>query len=173
LVLKPPQPMVIHDSISGGGRGGVAHSTPTNQKPSNAPIFVHSSTGHAAAVAAAAAAAANFLPRAAGVATKTPAVTAMAGAQTTITNQLKTVTARAMETATMRVTTTNENKGDSGGSGDSGSLAAARRWWWWQRGVGGSGSAAAATAARQRWRRQFSGGGSSSAAAAVRRWWRR
>ncbi len=31
-----------HDSISGGGRGGVAQSTPTNQKPSNAPIFVHS-----------------------------------------------------------------------------------------------------------------------------------
>ena len=25
--------------------GGVAHSTPTDQKPSTAPIFVHSSTG--------------------------------------------------------------------------------------------------------------------------------
>jgi hypothetical protein len=87
------------------GEGGVAHSTPTNQKPSNAPIFVHSSAGHAAAVAAATAAAAKLFPHDAGVATKTPAVTAMAGAQTTITNQLKAVAARAMEMATMRATT--------------------------------------------------------------------
>ncbi len=28
----------------------MAHSTPTDQKPSNAPIFFHSSAGHAAAV---------------------------------------------------------------------------------------------------------------------------
>jgi hypothetical protein len=40
---------LICDSISGGRRGGVAHSTPTNQKPSNAPIFVHSSAGRVAA----------------------------------------------------------------------------------------------------------------------------
>ncbi len=34
---------VVSDSISGGGSGEVAHSTPTDQKPSIAPIFVHSS----------------------------------------------------------------------------------------------------------------------------------
>ncbi len=122
---------MIHDLISGGGRGGVAHSTPTDQKPSNAPIFVNSSAGHGAPVAAAAAATAKLLPCTAGVATKTPAVTVMAGAQTTITNQLKVVAARAMEMATMRATKINENKGKGGGSGRSGgSLAAARRWWW-------------------------------------------
>jgi hypothetical protein len=35
----------VCDSISGGGSRGAAHSSPTNQKPSIAPIFVHSSAG--------------------------------------------------------------------------------------------------------------------------------
>ena len=51
-----------------------------------------------------AAAATNVLPlHATAVAMKTRAVTAMAGAQTTINNQLKAVTAIATETATMTV----------------------------------------------------------------------
>jgi hypothetical protein len=53
---------------------------------------------------------------------KTPVATAMAGAQITINNQLKTAATMAMETATMTATTTTENKGN-GSSG--GSLAAA------------------------------------------------
>ncbi len=44
-------------------------------------------------------------PRSATVATKTPAATAMAGAQTTINNQLKAATATATATAMMAVTT--------------------------------------------------------------------
>jgi hypothetical protein len=36
---------VVLDSICVGGSWGVAHCTPTNQKPSIAPIFVHSSAG--------------------------------------------------------------------------------------------------------------------------------
>ncbi len=75
----------------------MAHSTTTNQKPSNAPIFVHSSTGSAAGVAAAAAAAAKLLPRAAVAEMKTPAATAMVEAQTTINNQLRAVAAMATE----------------------------------------------------------------------------
>ena len=51
----------------------------------------------------AAAATAVLPPRAAAVAMKTPAVTAMVGAQTTINNQLKSGTAT--ETATMTATT--------------------------------------------------------------------
>ncbi len=47
-----------------------------------------------------AAAAAVLPPRAAAVAMKTPAVTAMAGEQTTINNQLNASTATATETAT-------------------------------------------------------------------------
>ena len=47
-----------------------------------------------------AAAAAVLPPRAAAVAMKTPAVTAMAGVQTTINNQLNASTAKAMMTAT-------------------------------------------------------------------------
>jgi hypothetical protein len=77
----------------------VAHRTPTDQKPSNAPIFVHSSAGRAAAVAAAAAA--KLLLRATAVATKTQAAKAMAGAQTIINNHLKAVAATAMETGKM------------------------------------------------------------------------
>jgi hypothetical protein len=102
--------------------GGLLHTN----RPSNATIFVHSSAGRAAAVAGAAAAAAKLLPRTAMVAMKTPAATAMAGAQTTINNQLKAVAATAIETALMRATTTNENKANNGNSG---SLAAVRRWW--------------------------------------------
>ncbi len=75
----------------------MADSTPTDQKPSNAPIFVHSSAERVAAVPAAAAAAAKLLPHTAVVATKTLAATAMAGAQTTMNNQLKAVAATAME----------------------------------------------------------------------------
>jgi hypothetical protein len=68
------------------------------------------------------------------VATKTLAATAMAGAQTTINNQLKAVAAKAKETATMTAMTTNENKGNEGGDG---SLTAAWWRWWWQHSVGG------------------------------------
>ncbi len=48
-------------------------------------------------MSAAAAAATIFMPCAAAVAMKTPAATAMVGAQTTINNQLKTVGATVME----------------------------------------------------------------------------
>ncbi len=58
-----------------------------------------------AAVAAAATAAA-LLPHTATVATKTPAVTAMVGALTTINNRLKAVAETAMETVTMTATRT-------------------------------------------------------------------
>jgi hypothetical protein len=36
---------MVSDSLFCGRSGGVAHSTPTNQKPSTAPIFFHSSAG--------------------------------------------------------------------------------------------------------------------------------
>jgi hypothetical protein len=36
---------VVGGSLFCGGSGGVAHSTPTDQKPSIVPIFVHSSAG--------------------------------------------------------------------------------------------------------------------------------
>ncbi len=36
---------VVCDSLFCGGSGGMAHSTPTDQKPSIVPIFVHSSAG--------------------------------------------------------------------------------------------------------------------------------
>jgi hypothetical protein len=54
-------------------------------------------------MAVAAAATAVLPPRAAAVETKTPAATAMVGAQTTMNNQLKSATAT--ETATMTATT--------------------------------------------------------------------
>ncbi len=57
----------------------------------------------AAGMAVAAAATAVLPPRAAAVAMKTPATTAMVGAQTTINNQLKSMTAT--ETGTMTATT--------------------------------------------------------------------
>jgi hypothetical protein len=55
------------------------------------------------ATAAATATAAALPPRAAAVAMKTPAATVMAGAQTTINNQLKAAGAMATITATMEV----------------------------------------------------------------------
>jgi hypothetical protein len=63
------------------------------------------------------------------VATKTPAATAMAGAQTTINNQLKAAAATVMETATMTATTkTNKWRQHSiGGSGSAAAVAEARR----------------------------------------------
>jgi hypothetical protein len=83
-------------------------------------------------------AAAVLRPRAAAVAMKTPAVTAIAGAQTTINNQLNASTAMATETVT---TMTMETKATAaaearrqhlgGGSqlgGGGGSLARARGW---------------------------------------------
>ncbi len=75
----------------------MAHSTPTNQKPSNAPIFVHSSARHVAAAwpVVAAAAATKLPPRAVPVVTKTPVATAMAGAQMINNNQLKAAAAMA------------------------------------------------------------------------------
>ncbi len=80
-------------------------------------------------------------PRATAVAMKTPMVTAMAGAQTTINNQLKAATATATETGRMTATTmTMETKATAaaearwqhlGGGGQLGSggssLARARR----------------------------------------------
>ena len=83
-------------------------------------------------------------PRAAAVAMKTPVVAAMAGAKTTINNQLKALTATATETA---MTMTMETKataaaeawwqhlggGSQLGSGG-GSLARAQHWRQWQRG---------------------------------------
>jgi hypothetical protein len=89
-----------------------------------------------------AATATNKLPlHAAMVAPKTPVATVMAGAQTTINNQLKLVAAMAMEMATMTATTKNEKEDNNGGDG---SLAAARRQWRWQHGVGGGSSTVAA-----------------------------
>jgi hypothetical protein len=85
-----------------------------------------------------------LLPRAAAVATKTLAATAMAWAQTTINNQLKATAAKAMETVMMTSMMTNEIEGNGSGGG---SLAAARWWWWWQRGSRGGGNAAVAGAA--------------------------
>ena len=98
-----------------------------------------------------AAAAAVLRPRAAAVAMKTPAVTAMAGAQTTINNQLNASTATATMTATtmtMETTATVAAEarwqhigggGQLGGGG--GSLARAQGWRRWQHGSGvGSGS---------------------------------
>jgi hypothetical protein len=120
----------------------VAHSTPTDQKPSNAPIFVHSSAGRPVAARRQwhwLLPADKLPPRAAAVATKSPAVIAMAGAQTTINNQLKLAAAMATETMTMTAMTKNEKEDDGGGGG---SLAAARqqrggsaataRWWQWR-----------------------------------------
>jgi hypothetical protein len=58
-----------------------------------------------------AATAANKLPpRATAVATKTPAAIVMAGAQTTINNQLKLAAAMATETAMMTATRKNEKR---------------------------------------------------------------
>ncbi len=139
----------------------MAHSTSTDQKPSNAPIFVHSSAGRGAAVIAAAATTAKLPLRAATVATKTLVATAMVGAQTN--NQLKAMAAMAKEMAMMTATMTNENEGD-GSSG--GSLVVARRRWWWQCSVGSDSSTAAAAAARRRQRQQL-GGCSGSAAAGL------
>jgi hypothetical protein len=68
----------------------------------------------------AAAATAVLQPRAAAVATKTPAATAMAGKQITINNQLKAAATTATGMATMTATTmTKSTKAP----------VAARRWW--------------------------------------------
>ena len=114
-------------------------------------------------MAVAAAATAMLPPRAAAVAMKTPAVTAMVGAQTTINNQLKSGTAT--ETATMTATTMRmETKATS-------VAAAAAAWgrrpaWRWWRQLGESAAlAAAASLAAAAWReRGVSGGGSTAAA---------
>ncbi len=78
----------------------------------------------AAVVAGATAAAAKLPPRAAVVAMKTPAATAMAGAQAITNNQLKLAATTATKMATMTAATTNENKGDNDGGR---SLVAVRR----------------------------------------------
>jgi hypothetical protein len=139
----------------------MAHSTPTDQKSSNAPIFVHSSTRPGRHYTT------KLPPHSTKVATKTPAATRMAGAQTKINNQLKAVAATATETATTAMMT-NENKGSGSGGG---SLVAARR----QRSGPGNGSLVAAMAAAHWQLRQRSGSAaaaqrqrSSSAAAAQR-----
>jgi hypothetical protein len=108
-------------------------------------------------------------PRAAAVGMKTPAATAMVGAQITINNLLKAAAAMATEMVTMTAITTNENKGN-GGSG--GSLAAAWHWGWWQHGSGGGGggSLAVAAAATQRWQQQLGGSGCVIAALRAEQW---
>jgi hypothetical protein len=73
----------------------------------------------AAGIAAAAANTAVLRPRAAAVATKTLAATAMMGKQTSINNQLKAVVATAAETVTMTATTMTKSK----------KAMAAARWW--------------------------------------------
>jgi hypothetical protein len=108
-----------------------------------------------------AAAAAVLPPGAAGVAMKTPAVTAMAGAQTTINNQLNASTATATEMATTMTMETKATaavearqqhlRGDGQLSGGGGSLARAQGWR----------------------RRQRSGGVGSGSTAVAARWWRR
>jgi hypothetical protein len=72
-----------------------------------------------AGIAAAATATTVLQPRAAKVATKTLAVTAMAGKQTTINNQLKAAAAIATEMATMTATTMTKSTKAPG----------AARWW--------------------------------------------
>jgi hypothetical protein len=51
---QPMCPFNFISQIFGGGKGGVAHSTPTDQKPIDSPICVHSSAMKATAAAAAA-----------------------------------------------------------------------------------------------------------------------
>jgi hypothetical protein len=100
---------------SGGGRGQCIGSTT------------------AVGMAAAAAATAMLTPRTAAVATKTPAATAMAGAHTTINNQLREAAAMATETVAMKATMmTMETKATA--------TAAA----WQEHSIGGCGSAMAA-----------------------------
>jgi hypothetical protein len=127
-------------------------------------------------MATAAAATAVLPPGTAVVAMKTPAVTVMAGAQTTINNQLKAATETVTETATMTATTmTMETKATAvaevrrqhgGGSqlgGSGGNLGRARRWQRWQHGSSvGSGSVTAAATA---WRRQWQLGENATLAA--------
>ncbi len=81
----------------------------------------------------------KLLPRAAAVVMKTPAATAMAGAQTTIKNKQKLLAAMATEMATMTATMTNEKK-----------MTAAVVAAWQQRSGNGGGSTALAAAAAQR-----------------------
>jgi hypothetical protein len=111
-----------------------------------------------AGMAVAAAATAVLPSRAAAVETKTPAATAIGGAQTTINNQSKAATATATETATMTATTlTMKMKATAAaaaaaawqqcGGGIWGSEAAAQGWWpAWRRGrqLGRSAALAAA-----------------------------
>ena len=121
------------------------------------------------------------------VAMKTPAATVMAGAHTTITNQLKAATATATETATMTATTTTmegkataaamvaaEARQQQGGSGQlgsgSGSLVRAQHWWRQQRGCSVGGGSATAVQQQQQpaWqqRRQLCRSATLAAAAA-------
>ncbi len=100
-------------------------------------------------MAGAAAAAAVLPPHVSAVAMKT-AVTAMAGAQTTINNQLKAATETATETTTMtgtmmtmetKVTTMASSSGGSMGAAASLVAAVAA---WQEHGIGGGGSTAVA-----------------------------
>jgi hypothetical protein len=105
---------------------------------------------------------------------KTLAATAMAGAQTTINNQLKAVAEMAMMTATMTIMKTKamaavvaswRQLGGGGGGVGGSSLAAA----WRQRSIGGgSGSVAMAAA----WQLGSIGGGGSAAGSAAAAEWR-
>jgi hypothetical protein len=84
---------------------------------------------------------------------KSPAATAMVGAQRAINNQLKAVAAMGTKTMMMTaMTMTMKLKATA---------AAAAAWWQQGGGGGGSGASAAATAVQQRQGQQLGGGGGS------------
>jgi hypothetical protein len=142
----------------------VAHSTPTNQKPSSThPLGVQRQGsgrggGHRRCQAATA-------PRRGGNKDISGNSNGERWQQSTINNQLKAVVAAVMKTATT-ATTMNENKGNGSGGG---SLAAAWRGRRWQCRVSGGNSTAAANAVQRWWWWQLSGGGGSMVVVAARR----
>jgi hypothetical protein len=97
--------------------GGSQHTNQPKTKQCSHlhPLIPWARGGSTAAVAAAATAAAKLLLCVTAVATKTPLATAMAGARTTINNQLSMVAEMAMEMATMTGTLANKNRGNGGG----------------------------------------------------------
>jgi hypothetical protein len=142
----------------------VAHSTPTNQKPSNAPISIHSSAGRPAAAWR------RWwrLPLPLPSCRRVPPRWLQRHRrqqqwwgyrqQSTINQKQQ------RQKATMTAKWTNENEGNGG---DGGRLAAVWRRWRWQRGVSGSNSMAGATAVWWRQRRQRQQLGSSRGSSAV------
>ncbi len=86
---------VVGQRHHSGGGGGGGRTLPAAGLGAAASVWQHRGISSSSRVAGAA-----LLPRATMVATKKPAATAMAGAQTSITNQLKAAATMAMETAT-------------------------------------------------------------------------